>query len=134
MTFRRERQREALEEIKNILRSEDKEIGIILVEGSRDANALRILGATFEVEISSHVGQNEHDVADDLSEKTRSVLVLTDFDQKGIYQAARLSDLLEAEGVRVHRELRRKIGMLMGIIGIKTVESLDDVAEGLCSD
>lgn len=130
MTSRRERQQEALEDIKSILRGEDGGTGIILVEGSRDEDALRILGASVEIEVSSHVGQTEHDVAKDLAEKTRSVLVLTDFDLKGRYQAARLSALLEAEGVRVHRELRRKIGKLMGILGVKTVESLDNVAEG----
>lgn len=130
MTSRRERQQEALEDIKSILRGEDGGTGIILVEGSRDEDALRILGASVEIEVSSHVDQTEHDVAKDLAEKTRSVLVLTDFDLKGRYQAARLSALLEAEGVRVHRELRRKIGKLMGILGVKTVESLDNVAEG----
>jgi 5S rRNA maturation endonuclease (ribonuclease M5) len=127
---RRERQQEALEEIKNILRGGDAEVGIILVEGSRDADALRALGASIEVEVSSHVSQTEHDVAKGLADKTGSVLVLTDFDRKGRYQATRLSQLLEAEGVRVNRELRRKIGKLMGILGVKTVESLDNVAEG----
>jgi len=126
---RRERQREALEDIKSILRGEDGEIGIILVEGPRDAEALRILGSSVKVEVSSRVGQTEPDVANGLAEKTRSVLVLTDFDEEGRKQAARLSELLEAEGVRVRRELRRKMGRLMGILGVKTVESLDDAAE-----
>ncbi|MFA5869182.1 MAG: toprim domain-containing protein [Candidatus Bathyarchaeia archaeon] len=129
MNTRRERQREALEDIKSILRGEDGEIGIILVEGPRDAEALRILGSSVKVEVSSRVGQTEPDVANGLAEKTRSVLVLTDFDEEGRKQAARLSELLEAEGVRVRRELRRKMGRLMGILGVKTVESLDDAAE-----
>ncbi len=129
MNTRRERQREALEDMKSILRGEDGEIGIILVEGPRDAEALRILGSSVKVEVSSRVGQTEPDVANGLAEKTRSVLVLTDFDEEGRKQAARLSELLEAEGVRVRRELRRKMGRLMGILGVKTVESLDDAAE-----
>lgn len=129
MNTRRERQREALEDIKSILRGEDEEIGIILVEGPRDAEALRILGSSVRVEVSSRVGQTEPDVAKGLAEKSRSVLVLTDFDEEGRKLAARLSELLEAEGVRVRRELRRKMGRLMGILGVKTVESLDDAAE-----
>lgn len=129
MNTRRERQREALEDIKSILRGEDGEIGIILVEGPRDAEALRILGSSVKVEVSSRVGQTEPDVANGLAEKSRSVLVLTDFDEEGRKLAARLSQLLESEGVRVRRELRRKMGRLMGILGVKTVESLDDAAE-----
>ncbi len=129
MNTRRERQREALEDIKSILRGEDGEIGIILVEGPRDAEALRILGSSVKVEVSSRVGQTEPDVANGLAEKTRSVLVLTDFDEEGRKQAARLSELLEAEVGRGRRERRRKMGRLMGILGVKTVESLDDAAE-----
>ena len=129
MVTRRERQHEAMEEVKNILRGGDAEAGIILVEGSRDADALRALGTSADIEVSSHVGQTEPDVAKGLADKTGSVLVLTDFDKKGRYQATRLSQLLEAEGVRVHRELRRKIGKLMGVLSVKTIESLDNVAE-----
>jgi 5S rRNA maturation endonuclease (ribonuclease M5) len=81
------------------------------------------------VEVSSHVGEIPYDTADRLAHKTRNVLILTDFDREGSAMAGRLSKLLEGEGVVVDRSLRRKIGSIMGILGIKTVESLDDVVE-----
>ena len=126
MTPRGERQREAFDYLKAILIGGDYGVEFILVEGTRDVEALRFLGVTTPIDVFSHVGQAEHDVAAHISAKTRSVLVLTDFDEKGVSLAKRLTGLLAAEGVQVQVELRRKIGQLMSILGLKTVESLDD--------
>jgi 5S rRNA maturation endonuclease (ribonuclease M5) len=131
MVTRRERQREALEELKAILAGEHEEVKLVLVEGHRDVEAIKNLGTSMIVELNSHTGKTEHDIANDLSYKTRDVLVLTDFDEKGRSKAKRLSQLLEADGVHVHHELRRKFGRLMGILGVKTIESLDDIS---CDD
>jgi 5S rRNA maturation endonuclease (ribonuclease M5) len=126
MTTRSERQREALDELKTILRGEEEPMRFILVEGARDVEALRFLGVNTPIDVCSHVGQAEHDIAAHISERTRSVLVLTDFDEKGVILAKRLTKLLEAEGVQVQVDLRRKIGRLMGVLGLKTVESIDN--------
>jgi 5S rRNA maturation endonuclease (ribonuclease M5) len=128
MVTRRERQQEALDELKALLK-EEKEM--VLVEGIRDVEALRYLDPNVSIEVCSHVGKTEHDIAVALSKKTRRVLVLTDFDEKGITLAKRLSLLLEAEGVHVDREFRRKFGRLMGVLRANTVETLDDVAEDI---
>ncbi len=127
MVTRRERQQEALDELKLLL---GEEIGVILVEGARDVEAIKALSPDASVEVFSHVGQTEHDTANALAMKTREVLVLTDFDGKGASIAKRLSQLLEAEGVRVNREARGKIARLMNILGVKTVEALDDIDPG----
>ena len=130
MTTRWERQRDALEELKAILTEKHQEVELVLVEGHRDVEAIKKLGAFMPVDVSSHIGKTEHDIATDLSRRTREILILTDFDEEGGSKAKRLSRLLEAEGVNVHRELRRKFGRLMGVLGIKTIESLDNI----CSD
>jgi 5S rRNA maturation endonuclease (ribonuclease M5) len=127
MVTRRERQQEALEELKLML---GEAPGIILVEGVRDVEAVKALSPQSTVEVFSHVGQTEHDVVDAIAAKTRSILVLTDFDEKGASIAKRLTQLLEAEGVRVDREARGKIARLMGILGVKTIEALDDIDLG----
>ena len=127
MTTRWERRSEALEELKSILTEKHQDVELVLVEGHRDVEAIKKLGAFMPVEVSSHIGKIEHDVATDLSHKTREILILTDFDEEGGSKAKRLSRLLEAEGVNVHRELRRKFGKLMGVLGVKTIESLDDI-------
>jgi len=133
MIQRKQRQIEALEEVKTLLRDANDEIEMILVEGTRDEDALRFLGYSGIVEVCSHIDQTEQDIAIKLAENVSNVLVLTDFDDKGKMKANRLSDLLEAESVRVYRDLRRKIGKLMGVLGIKTIESLDNIAKNASS-
>jgi 5S rRNA maturation endonuclease (ribonuclease M5) len=130
MTTRWERQHEALEELKAILTEKHEDVELVLVEGHRDVEAIKKLGAFMPVELSSHTGKTEHDIVADLSRKTREILILTDFDEEGRSKAKRLSQLLDAEGVNVRRELRRKFGRFMGVLGVKTIESLDDI----CSD
>jgi 5S rRNA maturation endonuclease (ribonuclease M5) len=129
MTSREERRREAFEELKAILAGGDYGIEFILVEGVRDVEALRFIGVTAPIDVFSHVGQLEHDVASRIAARTRSALVLTDYDATGISLAKRITELLAAEGVSVQVDLRRKIGRLMGVLGLKTVESLDDWVE-----
>ena len=127
MTTRWERQRVALEELKAILTEKHEDVELVLVEGHRDAEAIKRLGAFMPVDLCSHTGKTEHDIVADLSSKTREILILTDFDEEGRSKAKRLSQLLEAEGVHVLNELRRKFGRLMGVLDLKTIESLDDV-------
>lgn len=129
MTIRRERQREAFEELKAILTGGDYDVEFILVEGVRDVEALRFLGVTAPIDVFSHVGKLEHDVASRIAARTKSALILTDFDATGISLAKRITELLTAEGVHIQLDLRRKIGKLMGVLGLKTVESLDDWEE-----
>ncbi len=99
------------------------------MEGKRDEAALRILGFYGVVEVVSHVGETLQDTANRLATRSHRVLLLTDFDREGSAIAGKLSRFLESEGVAVNRPLRRKIGSVMGVLGVKTVESLDNVAE-----
>jgi len=126
MTTRGKRQREAFNELKVILTGEDYSIDFILVEGTRDVEALRFLGVDKPIDIFSHFGHAEYDIAASISKKTRCVLVLTDFDEKGRSLARRITELLAAEGVQVQIDLRRKIGCLMSILGLTSVEALDN--------
>jgi len=138
MTTRSERQREAFDKLKSVLTGGDYEIHFLLVEGARDVDALRVLGVTTPIDVFSHVGYVEHDIALHISKKTRCVLILTDFDKTGVGLEKRITPLLVAEGVRVQVDLRKKIGRLMGVLGLKTIESLDDwmakTEKYVCSD
>ncbi len=127
MVTRGERQKEAFEQLKEVLT--DTEVEYILVEGARDVGALRFLGVTIPIDVFSHVGMTEHGIAEEVAAKAETVLVLTDFDEKGIALTKRISELLTAEGVRVQWELRRKIRRLVGILGVKTIEALDNWVE-----
>jgi 5S rRNA maturation endonuclease (ribonuclease M5) len=125
MVTRRDRQAEAFEELKTLLHGKDEPLCFILVEGTRDVDALRRLSVTVPVDVFSHVGQLEHDIASHIAAETKTVLVLTDFDEKGMSLAKRITNLSSSEGVIVQIELRQKIGRLMGVLGLKTIESLN---------
>jgi 5S rRNA maturation endonuclease (ribonuclease M5) len=127
MPTRSERQSEALAELEAVLRGEDEPIEFILVEGTRDVEALRFLGVTAPIDVRSHVRRDELAIAYNISTRTHNVLVLTDFDETGRAQAKRLTELLIAEGVHVQVELRRKISRLIGVLNLKTIESIDNL-------
>ncbi len=129
MPTRSERQSEALEKLEAVLRGEDEPIEFILVEGKRDVDALRFLGVTSPIDVIFHVRRALPIIANSISIKTRKVLVLTDFDETGRVQAKRLTELLTKEGVQVQVELRRKIGQLMNLLDVKTIESIDNLVK-----
>ena len=130
MTMRREHQWETLEDLTRFLSEVSSVVDVIVVEGIRDVEALRELGYAGRVEVYSHAGLNESDVALLLS-GSREVLVLTDFDAEGGKLATRLSELLESNGARVNREARRAFGKMLGALGANTVESLDNIKYSL---
>ena len=121
--------KEALEIIYALLRDAEERVDLILVEGVRDVEALRALRYESRVEIRGHVGTSDHDLALRVAREGNRILVLTDFDEKGAKIANRISFLLESEGMTVDRELRRRFSQMMGVLGVKTIESLDDIAE-----
>jgi len=121
--------KEALEKINVLLRDAEERVDLIIVEGVRDVEALRALRYENRIEIRGHIGASDHDLAHRIARKGKKVLVLMDFDEKGTKIAERISFLLESEGVIVERELRRKFNQMMGVLGVKTIESLDDLVE-----
>ena len=117
----------AIEEIKKILLDINSLVDLIIVEGTRDVEALRDLGYSGKIEVCYHTGMNEIDFVSRLNISSSRILLLTDFDDKGKLLNKRLSTLLESYGARLERELRRSIGKLMKMAGISTVESLDNI-------
>jgi 5S rRNA maturation endonuclease (ribonuclease M5) len=78
-----------LREVLEALYEVNKTIPVI-VEGKRDAMALRKLGLTGEV-IVLHSGNNLYEFSEDISEKFERVVILLDWDEKGEH----LSKILE---------------------------------------
>jgi 5S rRNA maturation endonuclease (ribonuclease M5) len=120
---------ELLENINNFIKDADLCVDLILVEGIRDVEALRALGYKNKIEVCSHIGASYHDLVLRIAREGKKVLILTDFDEKGNNIADRISALLESEEIRVKRELRNKFSQMMGKLGVKTIESLDDIME-----
>ena len=70
-----------LREIFETLCERNKDIPVI-VEGKRDALALRELGLQGEV-LTLHSGQSIYDFCEEISEKFHRVIILLDWDEKG---------------------------------------------------
>lgn len=74
---RAERLREVLEALCEINKSVP-----IIVEGHRDASALRQLGLAGEI-ITLHGGKNLYDFCTDIAERFERIVILLDWDKKG---------------------------------------------------
>jgi 5S rRNA maturation endonuclease (ribonuclease M5) len=119
---------ELFESLKKFLEELEYLVDGVLVEGSRDIDALKRLGFKGKIEACSQYCISDVDLVELLSEKMNTIAVLTDFDQEGLELNKKLSNLLEKRGVKVEAGLRREIGRLMAAIGVYAIESLDNAA------
>jgi 5S rRNA maturation endonuclease (ribonuclease M5) len=101
-------------------------VDMVVVEGPRDVEALRNLGFKGRVTVCSKVGVSDSDLTESLAGEASTVVILTDFDEKGRYLNNRLSRLFERRGMKIERGLRREAGRLMTYLGVYTIEALDD--------
>jgi len=102
---RAERLREIIEHLHDI----NERIPVI-VEGKKDASALRSLGLTGDV-ITLHNGKNLYDFCDDIARRFHRVILLLDWDKKGEDLNRVLSHHLEGhwEEFSSFRELLRML-------------------------
>jgi 5S rRNA maturation endonuclease (ribonuclease M5) len=121
----------AHKELNELLDKIEYLVPIVVVEGPRDAEALRQIGFKGRIELFSRVNLSESDFIDSLATVAASVVILTDFDSEGRRINRNLIRLFERRGVRVEVGLRREFGRLMAELGIHTIESLDDVVSVL---
>lgn len=66
----------------------------VIVEGKRDASALRLLGIEGKI-ITLHNGQNLYDFCTDITERFHKVIILVDWDRKGDTLNRTLSEYLK---------------------------------------
>ncbi len=126
MNLKRYRE-EALAELTLLLREAEEAVDTVLVEGMRDAEALKRLGYRGQIEVISR--REAHvDLAEEVAGRSRKVLILSDFDREGGRINREIHPLLESRGVRVEADMRRRIGRLMAALGTRAVEDLDNIA------
>jgi 5S rRNA maturation endonuclease (ribonuclease M5) len=100
-----------------------QEGAVLLVEGDRDRTSLQCLGIPTDSVILAHNGRRLAQVAQDLQDRSRPVVILTDWDRKGGQLAHRLSQMLAGQGIPVDLELRRRLSRV--VLGeVQTVEGL----------
>jgi 5S rRNA maturation endonuclease (ribonuclease M5) len=99
---------------------------MIVVEGSRDVEALRLIGFKGRIDVCSRVNVSDFDLAESLKREASSVVLLTDFDEEGQKLNRHLTRLLEGRGVKVEVGHRRQFGRLMAALGVYVIEALDN--------
>lgn len=100
------------------LAEESEEDVVVLVEGSRDVRALRMMGYAGRVVQKSRLKAE----LEDIPTGTRVILLL-DFDREGLKNMAKLSKQLAACGYRVDDTYHRKLRVLKHL-GVNTVEGI----------
>jgi len=95
----------------------------ILIEGKKDEEALKNLGIYGNFIQVSGSGLKLFEIAETAVKSSSKVIILTDFDKKGIELSKRLAQDIQSLGCYPNLEFRRKI---MGITWkfIKDIESL----------
>lgn len=122
-----EAKRQALLELDLLFEEIEDSVEVVIVEGSRDLVALRRLGFNGRIETYSKVGISDGDMVENLATSYNNIILLTDFDREGRMLNDKLSHLLERRGVKVEKSLRRAMGRLMAVLGVYTIESLDNI-------
>ena len=111
---------ERLRKVIEFLHEINKNIPVI-VEGKKDASALRRLGLAGDI-ITLHNGKNIYDFCADIEERFNKVVILVDWDKKGEYLNKTLSENLKGywEEFSSFRELlkllcQKEISVIEGI-------------------
>lgn len=125
MSLKRDRE-QAIAELSLLLREAEKNVDMVLVEGVRDVEALKRLGYRGRIEMIS-MREAHIDIAERVAERSRKVLILSDFDREGRRINQEMFLLLGSRGVRVEDGMRRRIGRLMAVLGTRAVEDLDNI-------
>jgi len=114
---------ETYTELESVIQEMDDFVDAIIVEGIHDKEALEELGITKEILMCSSKPDTEF--VDYLSGRHKKVAILTDFDRAGKKFNKKLSTRLEREGVKVENQYRGKIGRILGLRGMRCIESVN---------
>ncbi len=101
-----------LELWRRLWRANRDDAAVILVEGERDRRSLTRLGLEGEIALV-HRGKSLAETAQTLVQGHRAVILLTDWDREGGNLARRLRALLEAGGVALDLEYRRRLARIL---------------------
>ena len=123
--------KERLEELEEVLEEleELSEGTTIVVEGSKDVEALKRLGITKNVR---HLNQGESvfNFCEGLSRNSRKLIILTDWDRKGGMLARMLKDACDANEVLADIDIRAKL-VILSKKEVKDIEGLPAFIERL---
>jgi len=116
---------ETYTELESVIQEMDDFVDAIVVEGVRDKAALEGLGVTKE--IVTYASKPDTWFVDCLRRRHTCVAILTDYDRAGKRYNKKLVALLEREGVKVEKRYREEIGKILGLRGMKSIESVNSL-------
>jgi len=116
---------ETYEELERVIQELDDFVDAIIVEGIRDKEALEELGITKEIVLCS--SRPDTEFVDYLSSRHKKVTILTDYDRAGKEFNKKLSARLERSGIKVDNQYRGRIGKILGLRGMKCIESVNSL-------
>lgn len=117
---------EALEKVIEGLLLASSSGAAIIVEGRRDGEALRELGAEGSIILASR--RSALDLAESAASRFNEIIVLTDWDREGDELAAKIEGHLRCTRAHANLEIRRRLKRLLRK-EIKDVESLSRYME-----
>jgi 5S rRNA maturation endonuclease (ribonuclease M5) len=126
-----ERKLERINYLIEKLKSESSSDVLVVVEGEKDAKALRSMGIESEIlTIKSH-GKNLVDVIDEISSAgNREIILLMDFDRRGRELTKRLTKILGGMKVKLNLNFWREFSSLLNN-DLKDVEGMVKYIETL---
>ena len=125
-TIRRD-DHETYTELASVVQEMDDSVDAVVVEGMHDKEALKEMGITKEIAMYSSSGFSHVEFVDCLRRRHTCVAILTDYDRAGKRYNKKLVALLEREGVKVEKRYREEIGKILGLRGMKSIESINSL-------
>jgi 5S rRNA maturation endonuclease (ribonuclease M5) len=122
---------ERLEELEDVLAvlEELSDTTPIVVEGTKDVEALKLLGITKNVRHLNR-GESVFNFCEDLSRRSRTLIILTDWDRKGGMLARMLKEACHANEIEADLGIRTKL-VILSKKEAKDIESLPTFIERL---
>jgi 5S rRNA maturation endonuclease (ribonuclease M5) len=99
---------ERLQKLIERIHDEADKGGIIVVEGPRDKESLRLMGIKGRILCLQSSRKNTFGFAEQLDGESQ-VIVLTDFDREGVFLANRLARILNSQKVHANLSLWREL-------------------------
>jgi len=128
---RSERRLEEIRKVLENLTARMNEGALVIVEGRKDVESLKRLGAVGNILPAKSSGKSLLDVLREIEgQKVREVVLLMDFDRRGREWTLRLARNLETMGIKPNLTFWRR---LLGLVGrdVKDIESLASYIETL---
>ncbi len=119
---------EELEEVLSELEEMSEHIPIV-VEGSKDVEALRRLGITKNVHPLNR-GNSVFNFCESLSRNNRRLIILTDWDRRGGMLARKIKEACHANEIEADLETRAKL-VILSKKEVKDIESMPTFIERL---